>query len=108
MNMIYDAEAMYEKVCHIIKDGRSTIYRTDFINNRNPQGTQAVVRYSRDKSEALVVYHTFNNAKTLEIDLDGKYDVVDTLYDSNSVVSADKLIINDDDRTGNVMLLKRI
>ena len=107
MNMIYDAEAMYEKVCHIIKDGRSRIYRTDFINNRNPQGTQAVVRYSKDKSEALVVYHTFNNAKTLEIELDGVYDVVDTLYNGESAVSGTKLIINDNDRTGNVMLLKR-
>lgn len=106
MDMLYSAERMYKKVCHIIKDGRSTIYRTHEINNRNPQGTQAVVRYSKDKSEALVVYHTFSNTEKLDISLDGKYDIVDALYKNECKVSDNTLSIIDNERTGNVLHLK--
>ncbi len=105
MDMLYYAERLYKKASHIIKDGRSEIIRTSFINNRNPQGTQAVVRYSRDKSEALVVYHCFHNPEEMEILFDDDYEIVDILYDNECTLEGNTLHISGDELTGNVLLL---
>ncbi len=107
MDMLYKAESFYEKVCHIIKDGRSTIYRTNFINNRNPQGTQAVVRYAKDKSEVLIVYHGFKNPKPLDIPIAGDYKIAEVLYDNSCKMLGNILHIEGNECTGNVILLKR-
>ncbi len=106
MNMIYSAEAFYEKVADIIKDGRSTIYRTNLINNRYPEGAQAVVRYSKDMKKALVVYHIFTNDKPLKIKLKGDFKISDSLYETDAKINNGYLEISGDDRTGNVLLLE--
>lgn len=105
--MIPEAEKFYERVCHIIKHGRSYIYRTDFINNRKPQGTQAVVRYSGDKSRVLVVCHFFENAKELVLQLDGNYEIADSLYENKSFVNGKTLTITGADTDANVLILKK-
>ena len=104
--MLKNAEVFYEKVSDIIKYGRSTIYRTDFINNRNPQGTQAVIRYSEDKKRVLAVVHGFNGAKKMQIELNGDYEIEDSLYSGGSTADGRILNIDIEDRTGNVIILK--
>lgn len=107
LDMLKNAEEFYERASDIIKDGRSYIYRTDFINNRKPQGTQAVVRYSGDKSRALVVCHFFENAKELKLELDGNYEIADSLYENKSCVNGQMLTITGADTDANVLILKK-
>ena len=95
----------YEKVSHIIKDGRSKIYRTHFINNRNPEGTQAVVRTASNQSEILVVCHYFNNALDLEIELDDFYTIRDSLYDTKCYVEGTILKILPEPKSADVLHL---
>lgn len=106
LDMLCSAEDFYDKVGHIIKNGRSTIFRTDFINNRKPCGTQAVVRYSKDMSEALAVCHFFDNPKNLTIDLKGDYEIADSLYKQNYDINGNTLSINDEAFSANVLHLK--
>lgn len=108
MNHIYNAEAFYEDVSDIIRHGKSTIYRTeDMINFRHPKGTQAVIRYSDKGDRALIVYHTFENPKKLEVELDGKWAIEKALYPAK--VSIDSKVTIDESKEifGNVILLKR-
>jgi len=106
ISMMSDAEKFYEEVSHIIEFGRSVVFRTDLINNRFPEGTQAVVRYSDDMSEALVVCHFMNNAKTLEVNLRDNYFIEKSLYPHECTVEGNKFIFNGNDRTANVFYLK--
>lgn len=77
---MFDAENFYEKVSHIIKRGDSYIFRTDECSFHSPTGTQAVVRYSEDRSEALVVVHRFKNAQEMKLPLEGAYRIAEKLY----------------------------
>ena len=104
--MLKNAEKFYERVSDIIKDGRSRIYRTDFINNRRPQGTQAIIRYSRDRSRILVVCHFFESAKELAVELDGDYEVESSLYDGGCELLGRKLKLNGEETSANVVVLK--
>ncbi len=103
--MIVNAEKFYEKVSDIIKSGRSIICRTDYVNYRNPKGTQAVVRYSKDKSRALVVCHFFNEPKELKIKLDSGYTIQDSLYPCKCSIEGDYLTICGEAKNGNVIYL---
>ncbi len=107
IDMMKNAEHFYEDVCDIIRNGRSAIYRTDFINNRNPQGTQAVLRYNADKSYALMVCHFFHNAKALTVPIDGDYKIENSLYESEFTIDNREIRINGNDIDANVLLLKR-
>ena len=106
LDMLYKAEDFYEKVCHIIKSGRSTVYRTDFINNRKPKGSQAVVRYSADSTEALVVCHFFEDVKNLKIELSGNYQIADSLYEHDFSLAENKLVLFGEKYSANVLHLK--
>lgn len=106
---MFKAEDFYEKVAHIIKRGNSYIYRTDICSFRNFTGTQAVVRYSEDGEYALVVAHSFENAKAMEIELHGNYKLDDSLYNSEAEIDGNKLILSPKmDFSGNVYLLKKV
>ncbi|MGN0178019.1 MAG: glycoside hydrolase family 36 protein [Monoglobaceae bacterium] len=104
-DMMLDAEKFYEKVCHIIASGRSRIYRTDCINNRKPMGTQAVVRYSEDRREALVVCHFMKGSKEMEIELDGEYIIAESLYGGECSIIGNKLVLNGEDMSAEVLYL---
>ncbi len=107
MEQILDAEKYYEKVAPIIKNGKSRIYRTDDVDYRQLQGTQAVLRYADDGKSALLVYHCFNNCKKLEIELEGNMKIDSSLYEAKVTVNGNKLVIDEGvDTFGNVVLLK--
>lgn len=104
--MIPEAEAFYESVSHIIKHGRSRVYRTQPVNYRALKGTQTVVRYSEDRSEILVVCHFFDEAEKTEINLGGEYEIVNSLYNENCTVNSGVLSIFGHDRSASVLKLK--
>lgn len=107
-NEMLKAEELYEKVSPIIKRGNSYIYRTDICSFYSPTGTQAVVRYSEDEKEALVVCHSFCQAKQLEIKLKGEYKIKEALYDIECEIKGNSLILNPHAQfCGNVYLLER-
>lgn len=54
----------YNKVSHIIKDGKTTELTTDTISYEKPSGSQLVVRTLGD--EMLVVFHRFENSSSFE------------------------------------------
>lgn len=109
LNQMFDAERFYEKVSPIIKRGNSYIYRTDICSFYTPTGTQAVVRYSEDSKAALVVVHSFMEAKELHIELKDKYIVKESLYKNECRIDEDKLTIApESDFTGNVYYLEKI
>ena len=108
LDMLKSAESFYEKVCDIIKDGRSYVYRTDFINNRKPQGTQAVVRYGNDKKYALVVCHFFDNSKEMTVELEGEYEIESSLYKHNISLDGRNIKLCGGNIDADVLLLKRI
>ena len=108
MDMVYSAENFYSEVSNIIKRGNSKIYRTDKCSFSAPHGTQAVVRFSEDGEKALVVAHSFEDAKMLEIEIDGGYKIAKSLYDGGAKMSGNKLIISPtEDFMGNVYLLTK-
>ena len=100
------AEELYERVSHIIKRGNSYIYRTAPVSFYTPEGTQAVVRYSEDGSEALVVAHSFNAAAPLEIELEGSFKLKESLYSGGMTLDGTRLTITPTtDFSGNVFYL---
>ena len=108
LNELFAAERFYERVAPIIKHGNSYIYRTDMCSFHSPTGTQAVVRYSEDGSQALVVIHTFKDMKNMKITLKGNYEITDSLYENTTHINNGVLeISNMSDFTGNVLLLSR-
>lgn len=107
MDMLYEAESLYEKVCHIIKCGKSEIFRTHDINYRNPKGVQAVVRYSNDYNQALIVVHNFTDGM-INILLNSNYQIDKTLYETNGSISGDILTVSGKAKTGNVYLINRV
>ena len=108
LDELFAAEKFYERVAPIIKHGNSYIYRTDMCSFHSPTGTQAVVRYSEDGNEALVVIHTFEDMKNMKITLKGNYKIADSLYENTACIKGDVLeISNMSDFTGNVLLLSK-
>lgn len=107
MHEIYRAEDYYENVSDIIRHGKSEVYRTNPVNLRYPEGTQAVLRYSDKGDRALVVYHCFDKPLPLTVPLKGEWEIESTLYDAD-IELADELVINEKKEVfGNVLVLKR-
>lgn len=108
MEQVLNAEKLYERVAPIIRNGKSRIYRTDEVNYRNLQGTQAVLRYADDGNSALLVYHCFSNSKKIEIELDCNMKIEEALYQANVTVKGNRLVIEGGtDCFGNAVLLKK-
>lgn len=106
---MFAAEKFYLKVANIIKEGDSYIYRTSSCCFRNPTGTQAVLRYSLSRDKALVVVHSFEDMCPMKIELNGKYIIEDSLYESNAIITDSVFKVkNMCDFSGNVYLIKRI
>ena len=107
--MMTDAEKLYIKVSHIIKNGNSYIHATDRQSYGHPSGTQTVARYSLDRSELLLVIHSMHECRDMEIDLGGEYVISDMLYaDENIKVYGNTIEIkNQQDICGNVVYLKK-
>lgn len=105
--MIPEAESFYESVSHIIKHGRSRIYRTQPVNYRALKGTQAVIRYSEDRSEILVVCHFFDEPEEIKITLDGDYEKVSSMYNEECTVQDGVLTIKGNARNATLLRLKR-
>lgn len=108
LNEMWRAENFYEKVSPIIKRGNSYIYRTDVCSFSSPTGTQAVVRYSEDGEKALVVAHSFEDAKELSLTLKGNFVLEESLYESTCTINGDEFTVTPKaDFSANVFLLKR-
>lgn len=108
MSMVYAAEDFYFEVKDIIKRGNSKIYRTDLCSFSAPAGTQAVIRFAESGNKALVVAHSFKNAKTLEIEIPKGYKIEKSLYEGGAEIKGGKLIITPaNDFEGNVYLLTK-
>lgn len=108
-DMVIKAEKMYKKVSDIIKDGYSEIFRTNEHNYRYLEGSQAVIRYSEDKSKAIVVYHCFENAKELQIELKENMKITEKLFDDSTVIKDGKMVIDTSvNCIGNIILIEKI
>ena len=108
MDMVYAAEDLYSAVSDIIKKGDSYIYRTDECSFSDPTGTQGVIRFSETKEKALVVTHSFKDAKKLEITIPSGFKITKALYETNAKIEGDRLIISPkNDFEGNVYLLEK-
>lgn len=105
--IIPEAEEFYESVSHIIKHGRSRVYRTREINYRALKGTQAVIRYSEDKSEILAVCHFFDEPDELKITLDGDYEIQSALYNEQCTADGGILTVRGNARNAAVLRLKK-
>ncbi|MBE6727426.1 MAG: alpha-galactosidase [Ruminococcaceae bacterium] len=109
LDEMFAAEEFYEQLSPIIKRGNSYIYRTDICSFYTPTGTQAVVRYSEDEGKAMVVVHSFENAKALEIELKGNYKLTKSLYGEDFTLAGNHLVLNpQNDFCGNVYLFERV
>lgn len=105
---MFRAENLYSEVSEIIKKGDSYVYRTDACSFSDPTGTQAVLRFAAESDRALLITHSFKNAKQLEIDIPKGYKIEKSLYGSQAKISGDKLIITPNtDFEGNVYLLSK-
>ncbi len=108
MNMVYAAEDFYCEVADIIKKGNSYIYRTDECSFSNPTGTQAVIRFSEDGQKALLVTHSFEDAKKLSFNIPSGFKIIKSLYNLNAEIDNEKIIISpENDFEGNVYLLAK-
>ena len=59
----------YRAVSHIIRDGRTFYYGTCQKSWRKPSGWQGVLRYTKDRKEALCIFHRFEADEDVRIDL---------------------------------------
>ena len=84
------------------------IYRTDKCSFSRPVGTQAVIRYSEDGDRALLVAHSFENRKNMEIAIPKGYKIEKSLYNSWAKLENGKLTLSPThDFQGNVYLLTK-
>lgn len=105
---MFTAEEFYEEVSPVIMKGDSYIYRTDGCSFYTPTGSQAVIRYSEDMTEALLVVNTFKDAKPIDLELKGNYKITKSLYPWETESIDGKLSIkNLKDYIGNVILLTK-
>lgn len=108
MDLVFDAENFYTEVAHIIKKGNSYIYRTDKCSFSNPTGTQAVIRFSENGEKALLVTHSFKNAKELTFNIPKGFKIEKSLYEANAKIINEAIIISPTkDFQGNVYLLTK-
>ena len=107
--MMTDAENLYIKVSHIIKNGNSYIYATDRASYGHPSGTQIVARYTEDESELLCVIHAMHECKDFEIELRAEYEICEMLYADDGIKACgNKLCVSgQQDISGNVVYLRR-
>lgn len=106
--MIPEAEQFYEESAHIIKSGRSQIYRTRKVNYRALRGTQAVIRYSADRKEILAVCHFFDEPDELDIRLDGNYKIEAALYNAGCTAENGILHVKGTRRNAVVLRLRKV
>lgn len=106
--MIPEAEDFYESVSHIIKNGRSRVYRTQPVNYRVLKGTQAVIRYSKNRDEILAVCHFFDEPDEIQVKLDGNYIIESSLYNEACTAENDILTVKGVTRDAAVLKLKRV
>jgi alpha-galactosidase len=79
----------YDRVAPIIKDGRSKLYQEIGLSWQHPQGAQAVLRISIDKSQALLVAHSFAKPLPDEIIIElppGNWRVTGNMPGTNTAV----------------------
>lgn len=108
MDQIFAAEEFYEMVAPIIKHGNSYIYRTDPCSFHQPTGTQALVRYSEDGTQAMVVVHSFEDSKELSVKLADNFTLCQALYPSEITLDGALLTVSPkSDFCGNVYYLKK-
>lgn len=62
--LIDEGMEFYKKSAEIIKSGKTVVSSTDTVSYAKPTGGQLVIRVLLDK--ALVVYHRFENSKSLQ------------------------------------------
>ena len=105
---IPEAEGFYESVSHIIKSGRSRIYKTQSVNYRVLKGTQAVIRYSENRDEILAVCHFFDEPDEIKIKLDGNYIIESSLYNEACTAENCILTVKGSARDAAVLKLKRM
>lgn len=106
--MIPEAEEFYERVSHIIKRGRSRVYRTQPVNYRALNGTQAVIRYSENRDEILAVCHFFDAPDEISIRLDGDYIIESSLYNEACTAEKRTLTVKGNARDAAVLKLKKM
>jgi alpha-galactosidase len=70
--------AFYRKVKDIIKSGYSRRFGPPVLSYRDPMGEQAVIRYGKDGLRALLLLHGFKGARTITVETEGNYKIVDT------------------------------
>lgn len=66
----------YRKVKDIIKSGDSRRFGKSVLSYRDPKGEQAVLRYSDDGTEALLVVHGFEMAREISIETEERYEII--------------------------------
>ena len=109
LSEMFAAERFYETVSSIIKRGSSYIYRNAPCSFREPEGIQAVIRYSEDLNLALVVVHAMQNAGELEFRLKGKYRIKQSLYNKTAEIADGCFSVGVmPDFSGNVYLLEAL
>ncbi|TPR56869.1 glycoside hydrolase family 36 protein [Enterococcus sp. OL5] len=69
--------AFYRRVSSIIKSGYSRRFGKRVLSYRDPEGSQAVIRYAKDGSEALLVLHGFKKAEKVIVSIEGDYEIID-------------------------------
>ena len=109
LSEMFAAERFYETVSPIIKRGSSYIYRNAPCSFREPEGIQAVIRYSENLNSALVVVHAMQNAGELKFRLKGKYRIKQSLYNKTAEIADGCFSVGVmPDFSGNVYLLEAL
>jgi alpha-galactosidase len=88
----------YNSVSHIIASGETRYFGSLVGSYRSPEGWQAVVRYSEDKNEIMVVVHTFGGSlpENIQIPLEGTYKIKDSyVVDSKLSIEGNNLNISE-------------
>ena len=83
MAIANEAQAMYISVSHIIKDGKTKLFRNIGESYRYLTGAQVSVRLSADKNEALVVFHAFHQSSGITASLGDEGFNVKQVFGSN-------------------------
>ncbi|MBK9925028.1 MAG: alpha-galactosidase [Anaerolineales bacterium] len=97
-SLVQEAIRFYDKVAHIIKNGKSRLYQQIGTAWRYPQGIQTVMRLSENGKQALVVVHAFSKPPSNGIDIlltDGNWKISNTFPATNSsaVITGNQLRI---------------
>jgi alpha-galactosidase len=116
MAIVNEAQSLYRRCVPIIKNGRNDRTIKGVTAFMRPQGLQSVVRYHRDQSSAMLVFHSFfNPPKVHEIELEGQgWEIEDRFATSHVQIECTKKetqdvlkISNHQDLEGLVVLLRK-